>query len=202
MSVFGLLGPEALIAPPRRPRSTRRGDLAGSVSGWWVDCRPAGRRAALWARSGGLEIAARAMCTDPRLPLPRRGRRRPSTPASRRSSTTLLGVDPRASTAWGVLLIEHDMSVVMKISDHVVVLDYGRKNCRRSPAKRSRNDPRSYPRLPPVPKTIPMLEVRGKLPAFLRRHPGAATASTSTSPQGEIVTLISGPTAAGQNRRS
>jgi ABC-type branched-chain amino acid transport systems, ATPase component len=27
----------------------------------------------------------------------------------------------------GVLLIEHDMSVVMTISDHVVVLDYGRK---------------------------------------------------------------------------
>ncbi|MCW5730016.1 MAG: ABC transporter ATP-binding protein [Alphaproteobacteria bacterium] len=27
----------------------------------------------------------------------------------------------------GVLLIEHDMSVVMRISDHVVVLDYGRK---------------------------------------------------------------------------
>jgi len=26
-----------------------------------------------------------------------------------------------------VLLIEHDMSVVMKISDHVVVLEYGRK---------------------------------------------------------------------------
>jgi branched-chain amino acid transport system ATP-binding protein len=27
----------------------------------------------------------------------------------------------------GVLLIEHDMSMVMRISDHIVVLDYGRK---------------------------------------------------------------------------
>ena len=26
-----------------------------------------------------------------------------------------------------IILIEHDMSVVMEISDHVVVLDYGRK---------------------------------------------------------------------------
>jgi branched-chain amino acid transport system ATP-binding protein len=40
-----------------------------------------------------------------------------------------------------LLLIEHDMSVVMQISDHVVVLDYGRKISDGSPEK-VRNDPR------------------------------------------------------------
>jgi branched-chain amino acid transport system ATP-binding protein len=40
-----------------------------------------------------------------------------------------------------VLLIEHDMSVVMKISDHVVVLDYGVKIADDIPAA-VRDDPR------------------------------------------------------------
>jgi branched-chain amino acid transport system ATP-binding protein len=33
----------------------------------------------------------------------------------------------RAQEGIALLLIEHDMSVVMRISDHVVVLDYGKK---------------------------------------------------------------------------
>ena len=37
----------------------------------------------------------------------------------------LLGI--RAEGETSLLLIEHDMSVVMEISDHVVVLDYGKK---------------------------------------------------------------------------
>ena len=47
----------------------------------------------------------------------------------------------RRTTARRILLIEHDMSVVMQISDHVVVLDYGTKIADGSPTT-VRNDPR------------------------------------------------------------
>jgi branched-chain amino acid transport system ATP-binding protein len=40
-----------------------------------------------------------------------------------------------------ILLIEHDMSVVMQISDHVVVLDYGVKISDGNPVE-VRNDPK------------------------------------------------------------
>ena len=40
-----------------------------------------------------------------------------------------------------MLLIEHDMSVVMEISDHIVVLDYGVKIAD-GPPETIRNDPK------------------------------------------------------------
>ena len=78
-----------------------------------------------------LEIA-RAMCTEPRLLC----LDEPAAGLNPRESAELNALlhSIRERDGVGVLLIEHDMSVVMKISDHVVVLDYGRKIAEGAPA--------------------------------------------------------------------
>jgi len=83
-----------------------------------------------------LEIA-RAMCTDPVLLC----LDEPAAGLNPRESAELnaLILSIRDKEATSVLLIEHDMSVVMEISDHVVVLDYGVKIADGSP-EMVRND--------------------------------------------------------------
>ena len=84
-----------------------------------------------------LEIV-RAMCADPVLLC---------------LDEPAVGLNPRESAdlnrllrfirdemGTGILLIEHDMSVVMEISDHVVVIDYGKKISDGTPES-VRNDP-------------------------------------------------------------
>jgi branched-chain amino acid transport system ATP-binding protein len=71
-----------------------------------------------------LEIA-RAMCTRPTLLC----LDEPAAGLNPRESAELneLLLSIRDEQSIGVMLIEHDMSVVMGISDHVIVLDYGKK---------------------------------------------------------------------------
>jgi branched-chain amino acid transport system ATP-binding protein len=84
-----------------------------------------------------LEIA-RAMCTKPALLC----LDEPAAGLNPRESANLneLLRFVRDEHGIAVLLIEHDMSVVMEISDHVVVLDYGRKIASGTP-EQVRSDP-------------------------------------------------------------
>ena len=83
-----------------------------------------------------LEIA-RAMCTEPALLC----LDEPAAGLNARESASLseLLLSIRSEQGTSILLIEHDMSVVMRISNHVVVLDYGRKIAEGAPAEVQRD---------------------------------------------------------------
>jgi branched-chain amino acid transport system ATP-binding protein len=85
-----------------------------------------------------LEII-RALCTEPVLLC----LDEPAAGLNPRESADLKALLRSIRTDHGtsILLIEHDMSVVMEISDHVVVLDYGQK-ISDGPPEAVRNDPK------------------------------------------------------------
>ena len=84
-----------------------------------------------------LEIT-RAMCTEPRLLCLDEPAAGLNPRESEELNQLLLAIRKEQDVA--ILLIEHDMSVVMGISDHIVVLDYGQKISDGTPAE-VRNDP-------------------------------------------------------------
>jgi branched-chain amino acid transport system ATP-binding protein len=85
-----------------------------------------------------LEIA-RAMCTEPALLC----LDEPAAGLNARESAALseLLLSIRADQGTSILLIEHDMSVVMEISDQIVVMDYGVKIAEGAPQD-IRDDPK------------------------------------------------------------
>jgi branched-chain amino acid transport system ATP-binding protein len=85
-----------------------------------------------------LEIA-RAMCTDPVLLCLDEPAAGLNPHESADLNALLLAI--RDECAISILLIEHDMTVVMGISDHIVVLDYGLKIADGAPAE-VRDDPK------------------------------------------------------------
>ena len=85
-----------------------------------------------------LEIA-RAMCTDPDLLC----LDEPAAGLNPKESGDLNALLKKICKEMGtsILLIEHDMGVVMEISDHIIVLDYGEK-ISDGTAEEVRNDPK------------------------------------------------------------
>jgi len=127
-SVAGILG---------LPRYRKAEAKAIETARYWLD------RVGLTARANDpadtlaygdqrrLEII-RAVCTSPRLLC----LDEPAAGLNPRESADLAALIRAISAELdlAVLLIEHDMSVVMGISDHIVVLDYGRKIAEGPPA--------------------------------------------------------------------
>ena len=136
-SAFSLAG---LLGLPRYRRAER---AAVELARAWLDkvgltAQADGPAGALpYGSQRRLEIA-RAMCTRPLLLC----LDEPAAGLNPRESAELnrLLLDIRDEQGIGLLLIEHDMSVVMGISDHIVVLDYGRKIADGDPAQ-VRGDP-------------------------------------------------------------
>ena len=130
----------AALGLPRHRREERDGRARGQELLEFVGIGRVGEETAKNLSYGGqrrLEIA-RALATDPKLLLL-------DEPAAGLNASEKVGlaqlIRKIRDTDRTVFLIEHDMSMVMQISDRVAVLDFGQKISEGSPAE-VQNDPK------------------------------------------------------------
>ena len=98
----------------------------------------------------------------------------------------------REERGISILLIEHEMRVVMSISDRVTVLDHGEKISEGSPLE-VREDPKGDRSLPRhgedgLSETMPLLEIEDMHSYY--GHIQALRGISLTVEEGEVVTLI------------
>ena len=127
--LLGPARPQDLSRRRSAQRSTRRATGSTAPGSPTAPTIPPARSPT--ASSGGWR--SRARCAPIRCCSASTSRRPASTPAKAPSSTSCCN-SSASEHGTSILLIEHDMSVVMEISDHIVVLDYGA----RSPTARRR----------------------------------------------------------------
>ena len=122
----------------RPPGGDRQGALLAGAGRPRRPRRRSGRQPALWrpaAAGDRPRHVHRSRCCSASTSRP------PASTRASRPSSTSCSASSATSTASRVLLIEHDMGVVMEISDHIVVLDYGEK-ISDGAAEFVRNDPK------------------------------------------------------------
>lgn len=82
-----------------------------------------------------LEIGL-ALATEPKLLM----LDEPTSGMSRYESTSMIGLIEKLSKRVTIILIEHDIALVMKVSDSVLVIHYGEKIAEGTPAEIERNE--------------------------------------------------------------
>ena len=144
-----------------------------------------------------VELGARAGEPAQAAAAGRAGRR--AEPRGGRRAAPAAAPHPRPSSSLTVLLVEHHMNLVMRVSDQVVALDFGRKIADGTPA-RGAEQPRRDAGLSGERRHERAAARGARTARAVRHHAGAARASTSRSPRAASP-RSSAPTARARRRR-